>query len=106
MIGDRALAIKENYKYVYDLSAEWYSFTGLPFVFACWVANKPLNENTVAAFSKTLQQGIDNRKQILAAENIVDESQQNYLLNTIVYKMDTKHKEALSLFLKMSQSLE
>src|SRR6185369_11597556 len=38
VIGDRTFALKNKFKYTYDLSGEWKIFTGLPFVFACWVA--------------------------------------------------------------------
>ena len=36
VIGDRALQIKDNYKFSYDLSELWKHYTNLPFVFACW----------------------------------------------------------------------
>src|SRR3546814_5182842 len=43
LIGDRTFGLKDEYPYVYDLAAEWIRFTGLPFVFAVWAANKPLD---------------------------------------------------------------
>ncbi|MFN0200188.1 MAG: menaquinone biosynthetic enzyme MqnA/MqnD family protein [Bacteroidia bacterium] len=36
VIGDKALKIKGQYQYVYDLSYYWKQMTGLPFVFAAW----------------------------------------------------------------------
>jgi chorismate dehydratase len=45
VIGDEAiLADKSDYDH-YDLAAEWYSLTQLPFVFAFWAANKSLSES-------------------------------------------------------------
>ena len=41
MIGDKTFAMVQQYRYTYDLAEEWQDFTNLPFVFACWVANKP-----------------------------------------------------------------
>ncbi len=48
VIGDAALmllsgAIASPYEYVYDLGAEWKAWTGLPFVFAVWVAQRTAN---------------------------------------------------------------
>jgi chorismate dehydratase len=45
VIGDAALmlasgALKSPYAFHYDLGAEWKAWTGLPFVFAVWVANR------------------------------------------------------------------
>lgn len=49
VIGDAALMLNEGgrdggertrYPYVYDLGSEWKSWTGLPFVFAVWVAQR------------------------------------------------------------------
>ena len=36
----RSLAPGERYHHVYDLGAEWKQWTGLPFVFAVWVAQR------------------------------------------------------------------
>jgi chorismate dehydratase len=48
VIGDAALILADSrrkngdvrYPYVYDLGAEWKAWTGLPFVFAVWVAQR------------------------------------------------------------------
>lgn len=47
VIGDAALSMRseiageaKRYRYVYDLAGEWKSLTGMPFVFARWVARK------------------------------------------------------------------
>lgn len=51
VIGDAALMLQsaghpvaeghgQSYPYVYDLGAEWKAWTGLPFVFAVWVAQR------------------------------------------------------------------
>jgi chorismate dehydratase len=42
VIGDAALQLgaAHRYPYVYDLGAEWKRWTGLPFVFAVWVARR------------------------------------------------------------------
>jgi chorismate dehydratase len=54
VIGDAALMLRhpqhpvaeghgQDYPFVYDLGAEWKSWTGLPFVFAVWVARRDVD---------------------------------------------------------------
>lgn len=42
LLGDRGTAAttESRYAYAYDLGAEWKAWTGLPFVFAVWVAQR------------------------------------------------------------------
>ena len=45
VIGDAALVLSDErsgvtYPYAYDLGLEWKRWTGLPFVFAVWVARR------------------------------------------------------------------
>jgi chorismate dehydratase len=46
VIGDAALVLtggRNDYPYAYDLGAEWKQWTGLPFVFAVWVAQRSVD---------------------------------------------------------------
>ena len=40
LIGDPALRHQDSTEYSLDLGEVWYKYTGLPFVYACWVARK------------------------------------------------------------------
>ena len=60
IIGDRTFNLSKQYKYKYDLAEEWFKFTGLPFVFACWVSNKKLPESFIAKFNAALESGVSN----------------------------------------------
>ncbi|HXY29529.1 MAG TPA: menaquinone biosynthesis protein [Gemmatimonadaceae bacterium] len=40
VLGSHAAPAHESYPYVYDLGLEWKQWTGLPFVFAVWVAQR------------------------------------------------------------------
>jgi len=102
IIGDRTFNLKREFKYTYDLSEEWYQFTGLPFVFAVWVARKGLNVELLKDFEEALQYGL-NKKQI-----VIDECQHvfldsfdvaNYLNNSIQYKLDDEKRRGMALFL-------
>ena len=101
VIGDRTFTLKNNFKYVYDLSGEWKNFTGLPFVFACWVANKKLPENFIQRLDAAFKSGIDNK------EKVVDETREqyasldikDYFENKISFSFDDRKKKSLELFL-------
>ena len=54
VIGDRALKLLGKMNFEYDLAKEWKDLTGLPFVFAAWVANKPIDENFIRLFDSAL----------------------------------------------------
>ncbi|MGY8989788.1 MAG: MqnA/MqnD/SBP family protein, partial [Flavobacteriales bacterium] len=58
IIGDRAFAANKKYKYVYDLPEIWKEMTGLPFVFACWISNKNIDENFLSEFNSALKFGL------------------------------------------------
>ena len=52
IIGDRAYQFRSEFSFVYDLSEEWKKWTSLPFVFACWVANKPIQRALKMPFAR------------------------------------------------------
>ena len=65
VIGDRALSLRNNYPFQYDLGDEWKKFTGLPFVFACWVANTHIDKNYLKLFKEALNYGVLRLRQAL-----------------------------------------
>jgi len=108
IIGDRTFGLENKYPYKYDLAEEWQKLTGLPFVFACWVANKKLPTEFIEQFNKALTIGINNIEQV--AESIKKEKMypidiKNYLQNNISYPLDKSKKEGLSLFLEHLKKL-
>lgn len=101
VIGDRALIFKEKYKYVYDLAEAWFDFTKLPFVFACWVANKKLDADFLKAFNSACKFGIEHidelTEQLRSEKNFYAETK-NYLTHYISYTFDEEKKKGLALF--------
>ena len=103
VIGDRALNLSERFEFNYDLSDEWFKFTGLPFVFACWVSNKKLSDNFVAEFESALKFGLDNIDEVISFLKVKDDfisGSELYLKNNISYHFDARKKEAMNLFLR------
>lgn len=103
VIGDRAFDLNKKHQYIYDLSAIWNKMTGLPFVFAVWVANKNLSNSFVTNFNKALEKGLNDIDNALIQEGSnysQCESPRDYLNNKISYRLDSKKLEGMALFLK------
>jgi chorismate dehydratase len=105
-IGDRTFGKKDKYKYVYDLSQEWQTFTGLPFVFAAWIANKPIAHHFTDEFNKSLKFGLDHRPELLKElPNRNDFDLEDYLMHKLDFKLTEDKKKALHLFLHYIKAL-
>lgn len=105
-IGDRTFGKADKYPYVYDLAAEWTDFTGLPFTFAAWIANKPIPEEFIAEFNQALQYGLDHRNELFEEMTMrSDFDLKDYLLHKIDYPLTQPKKEALHLFLEYIKAL-
>lgn len=103
IIGDRAFEAEQRFKYVYDLAEEWNKYCGLPFVFACWVANKKLGKDFIKRFSESLKFGIDNRDKSLYLipedHKLSDKESLKYLRENISYELDDAKRKGLEKFL-------
>jgi chorismate dehydratase len=105
-IGDRTFGKADDYSYAYDLAAEWKTFTGLPFTFAAWIANKPISQEFISEFNKSLQYGLDHREDLFKEmEMRNDFDLKDYLMHKIDYPLTDDKKKALYLFLDYIKSL-
>jgi chorismate dehydratase len=106
LIGDRTFGKKERYKYVYDLSEEWQKFTGLPFVFAAWIANKTIPADFMAEFNKSLKYGLDHRPELIKQlPQRTDFDVEDYLMHKLDFSLTEDKKKALYLFLDYIKAL-
>ncbi len=99
VIGDRAFPLREKFPVVKDLAQEWKDLTGLPFVFACWVSNKPLSAEFVSEFQEALNFGLNHKQE--AIDSLANDNHQTlvrYVEKVISYKLDDKKLQALKLF--------
>ncbi|PTQ96801.1 chorismate dehydratase [Mucilaginibacter yixingensis] len=105
-IGDRTFGKKEQYPYVYDLAEEWIKFTGLPFVFAAWIANKPISKEFTEEFNTSLKYGLDHREVVIDRLPARDDfDYRDYLLHKLDFLLTDKKREALNLFLNYIKKL-
>jgi chorismate dehydratase len=107
VIGDRAIGLEKRFPYVYDLGAIWRDYTGgLPFVFAAWVANRPLPSDFIAQFNRALQAGLDHIPQLIyiLPTQYFGFDLTEYFTQNISYTFDGLKKQALKRFLKELKS--
>ncbi len=108
IIGDRNFSLAKKFKYAYDLSEEWMKFTGLPFVFACWISNRKLNSIESSSFKKALKYGLDNKRVVIKqlANEYDRKLMHTYLYSSINYKFDLKKHAAMQLFSLLSKTIK
>lgn len=100
VIGDRALEQRKISPYIFDLGAAWKAHTGLPFVFAAWVANKKLDEGFVAAFNAANAYGLDHLEEVVAEHPFGAYDLMTYYTRNISYRLTPQKREGLNLFLQ------
>ena len=106
LIGDRTFGRKADFAYAYDMGEEWMKFTGLPFVYAAWVANKTIPAQFVTDFDAALKFGLEHREELL--QTLPDQPNfdlEDYLMNKLDFELTDDKRKALSLFLEYIEKL-
>ncbi|TRZ82545.1 MAG: hypothetical protein D4R91_03425 [Sediminibacterium sp.] len=105
IIGDRALASLKRFEYIYDLGLAWKQYSGLPFVFAAWVANKPIPAEFMEVFDVATGYGLTHLDEVIAlipaSEQVYD--LHKYYTENISYVLTAEKKKGLDGFLKLIQ---
>ena len=99
VIGDRALTQRNQSKYCYDLGSAWKELTGLPFVFAVWVSNKPMDKRFIEKFNMMNSYGLDNLEGIVASLYYNFYDLNNYFRTNLKFILTDKYKEVIQKFL-------
>jgi len=105
-IGDRTFGKKAQFKFAYDLAEEWQKLTGLPFVFAAWIANKPVTKTFTDEFNTALKFGLDHRSELLKElPRRPDFDLEDYLMHKLDFDLTEDKKKALYVFLDYMRAL-
>ena len=104
VIGDKAFGFASRYRY--DLAEVWYEFTGLPFVFAGWIAVTDLPEKFTTEFNNALSWGITHKREAvdsLPSLPVHKETAYHYLENFIEFEFTDKKRQGLELFMLLAK---
>lgn len=104
LIGDKALARGGGFRYRYDLAEEWIALKNLPFVFACWTANKPLPASFIESFNRALEYGVRHVPEAVEKYNhqFPREYACRYLRDNISFTLDSEKRAGLSEFRRVA----
>jgi chorismate dehydratase len=100
VIGDRALSQQKKSAYYYDLSEAWQKHTGLPFVFAAWIGNKPVDTDFEDAFNRANAYGLNHIDEVVQDLTFADYDLKKYYTKNISYTLDEQKRKGLDLFLQ------
>ncbi len=108
LIGNAALQIPPQKRYVYDLALEWDRFTGLPFVFAFWAVRDGVHlGDSLDAFYRSREEGIAAIGEISTTYadrlGLNPNEIRSYLSSNLDYSLDEKNLEGLQLFLSLAR---
>lgn len=104
IIGDRAFKQRKKSSFIYDLAGEWQKFTGLPFVFAAWIANKELPQDFIDDFNEANSVGLTNLDKVLEQYSFEDYDLYTYYTQNISYQLTPEKMQGLKMFLNYIKS--
>ncbi len=107
LIGDPALRHLGTTEYSVDLGEAWYKLTGLPFVYACWVARADASLGDLPqTLLESKERGIAQIPEIAQAEarklGLPETLCLDYLQNRIKYDLDESAIAGIELFYKFA----
>ena len=105
VIGDRALEQRLISPYIYDLAACWQQFTGLPFVFAAWIANKELPNSFCKLFNEANAVGLKELDKVVAENPYTVYDLNTYFGKNISYCLTGDKRKGLEKFLELLRCL-
>lgn len=99
LIGDKVFDHEDEFIYSYDLAAEWREATGLPFVFAVWVARKGVPYEVTDALEEALTFGVERIYESVIESDYRDRPYAyDYLTHDIDFLFDSEKRKALQKF--------
>ena len=99
VIGDRAFIQRKKSNYIYDLGSAWKEMTGLPFVFAAWIANKKLPETFITNFNNATGEGLQHLPEIIVANPYPHYDLHEYYSKNISFNLDDEKRKGLKEYL-------
>lgn len=104
-IGDVCFEQEKVFPYRTDLGEVWKTYTGLPFVFACWVSLRPVPEAITTLLNAAFARGLAHRDTLHTQTAFSPEVLSDYLHHNIRYAFDGLRRQAMMRFLHAARSL-
>ena len=107
IIGDPAIEARSKFPYYYDLAEAWKEMTGLPFVFAAWLASGKVDEAFIEAFDAAQAEGVENRVSLAEEyqEFVPGYDLKAYFTSQIQYRITPEARKGLRLFLELGAEI-
>ena len=110
VIGDRAMDLDtHDFCESWDLGEQWLKETGLPFVFAMWVARDGVMPEVASALQKSRDAGLENLDEIIAKEaagyGLSAASCNEYFRRHLYFYLGQRELAGLQLFSEHATSL-
>lgn len=101
VIGDRALRIRDRFTYIYDLGLGWKEMTGLPFVFAVWVAVQQASQPISDEMLDFCALGLNNLDKVIASNPYPHYDLGKYYRENIAFRISPAMKKSIDLYLSL-----
>ena len=106
LIGDKVFGWEGRFAYTYDLAEEGRAMTGLPFVFAAWVARRGVPQEAIGVLDRALAYGTAHIDEAIRYYGHSDKPYaHDYLVKNIDFSFDAPKKRAMSLFWGKGQKI-
>lgn len=100
IIGDRALKARLQFEYIYDLGLLWKTLTNLPFVFAVWGSETPIDTYWENQLNIAFEYGIKNLDTVINESHFAEYPMDIYFKKNIQYLLDEEKRKAIALYKK------
>lgn len=97
-IGDKVFRIENQFAKKIDLACEWLEMTGLPFVFAAWVAVTEEGIKCKDVLNDALRLGVENIDMAIETLATGNSRAKKYLTENIKFNMSDQKMESMRLF--------
>ena len=108
LVGDRGLHSPEgSFEFVWDLGQEWSHWTGLPFVFAMWIARPDVETAGLdELFAAVRDEGVRRLDQIARSEapvlGIPEQECLSYLRDHLRFRLASRERRGLATFCRLA----
>ena len=108
LIGDRAmLPMRGRYEFVWDLGQQWSQWTGLPFVFAMWIARsgvdlQDIDEVLTAARDEGVANLAEIARQAAPGLGLSEDACLDYLRDNLDFQLHDRQRRGLQQFCELA----